>query len=89
MQVQVQDAYNFALGPHANTNASANANGNLKGDGGAQVDVRQLMVARTPSPTPSEQYVLTHKSRSCDLRRMFGNFKNDPRQIRASSSLCV
>ena len=84
MQVQVQDAYNFALGPDANASASTNG----KGDG-AEVDVRQLMVARTPSPTPSEQYVLTHKSRSCDLKRMFGNFKDDPRQIRASPSLCI
>ncbi|KAM5544922.1 hypothetical protein V8D89_001820 [Ganoderma adspersum] len=70
-RVQVQDAYNFALGP--------NANANVKGDG-VQVDVRQLMVARTPSPTPSEKYVLTHKSRSCDLRRTF-DLKNNPRQI--------
>ncbi|KAM5544918.1 hypothetical protein V8D89_001816 [Ganoderma adspersum] len=70
-RVQVQDAYNFALGP--------NANANVKGDG-VQVDVRQRMVARTPSPTPSEKYVLTHKSRSCDLRRTF-DLKNNPRQI--------
>ncbi|KAI1786583.1 hypothetical protein LXA43DRAFT_1064958 [Ganoderma leucocontextum] len=50
---------------------------NAKGDG-TEVDVRRLM--RTPSPTPSEKYVLTHKSRLCDLKKTL-DFKGNPRQI--------
>ena len=38
-------------------------------DDGVQVDMREYM--RTPSPTPSEKYVLTHKSRSCNLKQHF------------------
>ncbi|KAM5544056.1 hypothetical protein V8D89_002242 [Ganoderma adspersum] len=42
------------------------------------VDPREL--TRTPSPTPSEEYALTHKTRDCDLKRVF-DFKKNPRQI--------
>ena len=39
------------------------------GDGPTAVVVREI--ARTPSPTPSEKYVLTHKSCSCNLKQHF------------------
>nr|VWP00670.1 SGE1 protein [Ganoderma boninense] len=66
--------------PRAQSEGAYGFSRSAKGGDSAQVDVRQLMLTRTPSPTPSEQYALTHKSRSCDLKKMF-DFKGNPRQI--------
>ena len=38
-------------------------------------------VTRTPSTTRSKEYALMHKTRECDLKRVFGDFKKNPRQI--------
>ncbi|EJF56011.1 hypothetical protein DICSQDRAFT_164046 [Dichomitus squalens LYAD-421 SS1] len=49
-------------------------------DSGTRVEIREFM--RTPSPTPSEKYVLTHKSRSCDIKKYFTREKlRQPKHI--------